>query len=49
MLESVFYIVRMILIRLWRKIELTNPYENLAQYSEISIYSKNTPTVRQKG
>jgi len=47
MSESVFYLVRMILIRLWRKIELTNPYGDLAQICEIRKFSENMPTVRQ--
>jgi hypothetical protein len=38
----------MILIRLWRKIEITNPYENLGQIREIGEFPENTPTVRQK-
>ena len=46
-LESVYYLLRMILIWLWRKIELTNPYENLAQIYEIREFPENTPTVRQ--
>jgi len=26
---SVYYLIRMILTRLWRKAEITNPYENI--------------------